>query len=55
MLILHFSNRNTSNLMALTKEQCFCFLGKLSSLTLPTALSVVREERPFGPGTKQVS
>ena len=55
MLNLHFSKRNTSNLMALTKEQCFSFLGKLSSLTLQTALSVVREERPFGPGTKQHS
>lgn len=44
-----FSNRNTSNLMPLTKEQCFCFLGRLSSLTLQIALSLVREERPFGP------
>lgn len=45
-----FLNRNASNLMPLTEEQCFYFLRRLSSLTLQIALSMVRKERPFGPG-----
>lgn len=45
---MHFSYRNTSSLVSLTKEQCSSFLGRLSSLTLQIVLSAVEEEGTLG-------